>query len=104
MWIRSGETVPMSRSLGIFSAIPPTAGGGIARLALARAAEASINPTLIWLAAGLTQSLVEDPKARISVQSQIAVLNTVADALDDELLGFHLAERFDLREIGLFIT
>jgi hypothetical protein len=71
-------------------------------LALARAARAGIDPAPIARAAGLAPELIEDRKARISVQSQIAVLNLVADRLHDDLLGFHLAERFDLREIGLF--
>jgi AraC-like DNA-binding protein len=91
----------MPRSLGIFSTTSPTASGGIARLALDRATEAGIDPVLITLAAGFTADLIEDPKARISVESQIAVLNLAADVLHDDLLGFHLGERFDLREIGL---
>ena len=91
----------MQLSLEMLSATPPTAGGGIARLALTRAAGAGIDPAPIALAAGLTLDRVENPKARISVPSQIAVLNLVADALHDEVLGFHLAEHFDLREIGL---
>jgi hypothetical protein len=56
----------MPQSLGILSAALPTAGGGIARLALAHAARAGIDPVLIALAAGLTPELIKD--ARISVQ------------------------------------
>jgi AraC-like DNA-binding protein len=73
----------------------------VARLALACAAEAGIDSELIARQAGLTPDLVENAKARISVQSQISVLNQVADALNTDLLGFHLAERFELREAGL---
>jgi AraC-like DNA-binding protein len=70
-------------------------------LALARAARAGIAPVPIALAGGLAPELVEDDKARISVRSQITVLNLVAEGLQDDLRGFHLAEQFDLREIGL---
>jgi hypothetical protein len=52
--------------------------------------------------AGLTRQQVEDPASRIRVHDQIRFLSLVADALDDDLLGFHLAHAPDLREIGLF--
>jgi AraC-like DNA-binding protein len=90
----------VQRLFEMLSTMPPTAGGGIARLALARAAEAGVDLALIALKAGLTPDLIEDRNARISVQSQIEVLNLVADSLRDDMLGFHLAKRFDLREIG----
>lgn len=82
--------------------IPPTAGGGIARLAMARAVAAGIDPAPALHAAGLTAKEIEDPGTRLSVQSQVTLLNLLADALHDDMLGFHLAERFELREIGLF--
>jgi AraC-like DNA-binding protein len=81
--------------------MPPTAGGGIARLAMARATAAGVEPEPLLRAADLSPTEVEDRDARLSVQSQVTLLNLVADALPDEALGFHLGERFELREIGL---
>lgn len=51
--------------------------------------------------AGLTELQIEDRRARLKVQDQIRFLNLAADALRDEFLGFHLAQDFDLREVGL---
>jgi hypothetical protein len=51
--------------------------------------------------AGLTIQQIDDDSARIAVRSQIRLIELVADAMQDELLGFHLACDFDLREIGL---
>jgi AraC-like DNA-binding protein len=81
--------------------MPPTASGGIARLAVARAIAAGIDPEPLVQKAGLTLALLEDRDARIGARNQITLLNLVASAVGDELLGFHLAEHFDLREIGL---
>src|SRR5215469_16697821 len=50
---------------------------------------------------GLSRTQIEDPHVRISVRSQILFLDLVAEALGDDLLGFHLAQNFDLRMIGL---
>ena len=41
------------------------------------------------------------PKQRIDARNQIAFLEIVADALNDPLLGFSLAEEFDCRDLGL---
>jgi hypothetical protein len=81
--------------------MPPTAGGGIARLAMARATAAGVDPEPLLHGAGLTLAQVEDRDTRIGVRHQILLLNQVADAVGDDRLGFHLAERFDRREIGL---
>jgi AraC-like DNA-binding protein len=52
--------------------------------------------------AGLTKQQVENVDARLDVQCQIRFLKLVASALQDEFLGFHLAEQLaDLRRIGL---
>jgi AraC-like DNA-binding protein len=83
------------------AAMPPTASGGIARLAVARAIAAGIDPEPLVQKAGLTFALLEDRDARIGARNQITLLNLVASAVGDDLLGFHLAEDFDLREIGL---
>jgi AraC-like DNA-binding protein len=51
--------------------------------------------------AGLTNQRLEDRSARLPVQNQIQFLNLAANALQDEFLGFHLAQLPDLRELGL---
>jgi AraC-like DNA-binding protein len=51
--------------------------------------------------AGLTQEEIKDRNARIGVINQIKFVGLVATALGDELLGFHLVDNFDPREIGL---
>jgi AraC-like DNA-binding protein len=51
---------------------------------------------------GLTREQVKDPASRIRVHDQIRFLGLVADALNDDLLGYQLAKTTDLREIGLF--
>jgi AraC-like DNA-binding protein len=79
----------------------PTSVGIVARLALARATAAGLDPGPLLRTSGLTSSEIHDRQARLDARRQIAFLNLVADALPDELLGFHLAEAFDLREGGL---
>jgi AraC-like DNA-binding protein len=79
----------------------PTAIGGIARLANARLRAAGINPEPLLEKAGLSVEQIEDRSARLSVQRQIRFLDLAAGAVQDELLGFHLAKTCDLRELGL---
>ena len=79
----------------------PTAGGGIARLAYARARRAGIELKPLLMKAGLTDQRIKDRGSRIPVQQQIQFLNLAAKALDDEFLGFHLSQLADLRELGL---
>ena len=82
-------------------AMVPSATGGIARLAYARAKEAGIALSPLLSQSGLTIAQIEDRHLRLKVKGQITFLGLVADALPDDLLGFHLAHDFDLREIGL---
>src|SRR5262249_16719306 len=79
----------------------PTSIGTITRLAYARAKAAGIELESLLKKAGLTKQQIEDIGARLSVQRQISFLNLVASALQDESLGFHLAQKPDLRELGL---
>jgi AraC-like DNA-binding protein len=51
--------------------------------------------------AGLTADDVDDASRWIEVSAQVKFLKIAADALQDDLLGFHLSQGFDLREIGL---
>ena len=79
----------------------PSATGGIARLVAARLNAAKIPSQPLLAKAGMTTAQVEDPVARIAVQGQIKLLELAAEALGDDLLGFHLARDCELREIGL---
>lgn len=79
----------------------PSAVGVIARLAYARAKSAGVDTEPLLKKAGITRQHIEDPDVRLNVRDQIIFLNLAADALKDDLLGLHLAESFDLREIGL---
>ena len=45
--------------------------------------------------------MIAEPEQRLSVQSQITLLNEAAIALKDDRIGFTLARDFDPREIGL---
>ena len=79
----------------------PTAGGGISRLAYARARRAGLELRPLLKKAGLTDQRIKDRGSRLPVEHQIQFLNLTANALHDEWLGFHLAQLCDLRELGL---
>jgi AraC-like DNA-binding protein len=79
----------------------PTASGIISRLAYARAREAGIELEPLVKKSGATDRQITDDNTRIAVRRQIRFLNLAADALHDELLGFHLAQSRDIREFGL---
>ncbi len=79
----------------------PTATGHMSRIACARARRAGVELKPLLKKAGVTSQQINDRDARLTVQHQIQFLNLVADALGDELLGFHLAQTPDLRELGL---
>src|SRR5215470_2372266 len=51
--------------------------------------------------AGLTPEAIADPEERLTVRSQIALLDEAAIALKDDCIGFTLARDHDPREIGL---
>ena len=79
----------------------PVASGGMSRLACKHARAAGIDLEVQLQKAGLTRAQIENPRAPIKVRDQIKFLNFVASAMDDDFLGFHLAQECDLREIGL---
>ena len=83
-----------------FGPLPSTA-GLLTRLACAHAKAAGVELEPLLHAAGLTGSQIDDRNARLDVQKQVRFLNLVAEALQDEFLGFRLAQDVDLREIGL---
>jgi AraC-like DNA-binding protein len=79
----------------------PTATGQMARHAYARARKAKIELAPLLKEAGLTHPQIEDQDSRIRVRAQIKFLSAVANALQDPLLGFHIAQSAELRELGL---
>ena len=79
----------------------PVASGGISRLAYKRAQAAGVELEAQLDKVGLTRAQIANPRAPIKVRDQIKFLNLVASAVDDEFLGFHLAQECYLREIGL---
>lgn len=87
-------------AIGHADRLPSTA-GGMTRLAYARAKAAGIALDPLLKQAGLIHHQIEDPRSAIKVHEQIKFLNLVAAALEDDLLGFHLAQTADLRQLGL---
>jgi AraC-like DNA-binding protein len=79
----------------------PMAGGGLSRLAVARLESAGVPVAPLLKRVGLTPELIADPEERLSVQSQIRLLDEAAIALKDDYLGFTLARDHDPRAIGL---
>ena len=79
----------------------PRATGGIARMACARLGEMGKDPAPLLAKAGMTAEEARNPAIRLEVRTQIRLLELAAGELQDDLLGFHLARSFDLREIGL---
>src|SRR5262245_53292842 len=79
----------------------PMAQGGLGRLAVGRVKAAGVPVEPLLRRAGLTPELIADPEKRLSVRSQIRLLDEAAIALKDDFLGFTLSRDFDPREIGL---
>jgi len=73
----------------------------ISRLAYIRGQQIDIDVETLLDRSGLTRGDVTNQDARISVSKQIKFVELVAEAIDDDNFGFHLAQGFDLREIGL---
>ena len=79
----------------------PTAQGGLSRLAIARLKSAGVPVAPLLKRVGLTPEVIADPEERLSVRSQITLLDEAAIALQDDCLGFTLAREFDPRALGL---
>ena len=94
--------VPVRDSNGKALDTFPSAMGIVTRLACSRARQEGSDVDSLLRKTNLTAQQIEDPHARLSVESQIKFLNLTATTLDDESLGFHLAQKFDLRMGGLF--
>src|SRR5262245_31972048 len=72
-------------------ALIPTAQGGLSRLAVARLKSAGVPVEPLLRRVGLTPEAIADPEERLSVRSQVALLDEAAIALKDDRLGFTLA-------------
>src|SRR6516164_6613460 len=79
----------------------PTASGGLSRLAIARLKSAGVPVAPLLRRVGLTPEVIADPEERLSVRSQITLLDEAAIALKDDCLGFTMARDFDPRELEL---
>jgi AraC-like DNA-binding protein len=76
---------------------------GIAtRIAYAHGKAAGVTMGPLLELANLSRRQIEDPDVPIPVSDQVTFLNLVAIAVDDDLLGVHLAKRCELRRMGLF--
>src|SRR5262245_2528841 len=76
--------------------------GIITRLACGRAKQEGVDVNALLRKADLTHQHIDDPRARLAVKAQVKFLELTANALNDDCLGFHLAQKFDLRIAGLF--
>ena len=81
--------------------MPSSATGALARLAVARAAASGVEVQLLLCRAGLSERQIKNPHARIGAANQAELVGLLAEALGDNLFGFHLGQSFDLGEIGL---
>jgi AraC-like DNA-binding protein len=79
----------------------PSATGAIARLACERLRQHGNDVTAVLAEVGARADQVDDDTIRLEVPKQIRILELASKELHDDLLGFHLARDFDLREIGL---
>jgi len=79
----------------------PKAEGTLSRLACERARAAGVDVAPLMVKAGVTRRQVEEDDVWLAAQGQVKLLELIADALQDDLLGFHLACDMDPREIGL---
>jgi AraC-like DNA-binding protein len=80
----------------------PRTAGAMARLAYGHAKSSGVHLGPLLKQAGLTRHELLDRDAPLNVRDQIEFLALVAQALGDDLLGFHLARHCDLREGGLY--
>jgi AraC-like DNA-binding protein len=79
----------------------PSATGVIARTAYARLQAAGLPAEQMLQQAGLKLQQINDPQCRVGASAQIKLLQMAAEAMNDDLFGFHLSRLLDLRETGL---
>lgn len=97
--VGNGGSMPQSGLKQISSL--RSCGGLLSRLAYARARQECIDVEPLLRKAGLTVEAIENKDAPLGVRNQIKFVELVANAVHDNLLGFHLAYTCDPREIGL---
>ena len=91
-----GERVPSTTSR-----VPRTV-GVLARLAYDHATRQGLRLDPLLKQAGLARQLIRDRAAPLMVRGQMAFVNLVSRALGDDLLGFHLAQHYDPRQLGWY--
>lgn len=79
----------------------PTAAGGMTRLAYEEAKRVGADVNALLKQAGLTSQQIADDRLRIAAKDQIKFLDLVASAIQDDCLGIRLAQKAELRSIGL---
>ncbi len=79
----------------------PTASGGIARAAYARATQEHVAVGPLLRCAKLSLHQAKNPNLRVPVRDQISFLNLVAEKLGDEFLGIRIGQTVELRKLGL---
>jgi AraC-like DNA-binding protein len=80
----------------------PRAAGILARLAYERATKEGVHLEPLLKRARITRQQIRDRGAPLIVSRQMELVNLVAAALGDDLLGFHLARHYDLRQTGWY--
>jgi AraC-like DNA-binding protein len=100
--VRRGAQVVVEQSATIVRTLVaiPTAAGLAARLASAELERHNIDPARLLARSGLSAAAIVR-RDRINVVSQIAFLELVSREVGDDFLGFSLAEKVDLRELGM---
>ena len=93
-----GSRAP-ARARGV--AALPMANAVLSRLVARRLRAAGLDLKSILTRVGITQRQIDDPDERLPASSQVAFLGAAATALDDDLLGFRLAQGVDCRGLGL---
>jgi AraC-like DNA-binding protein len=79
----------------------PRASGALVRLAARRLLESGVvDPEPLLKDAGLNLAVLTRPDLHISSRSQMLFLELAAEAIGDDLLGFHIARDDDVRELG----
>jgi AraC-like DNA-binding protein len=79
----------------------PTCIGFLSRPAYERGRQKEIEVGTLLKQSGLSARTITNENIQIDVQNQIKFVELVAKATGDKLFGFHLAQAYDPREIGL---
>jgi AraC-like DNA-binding protein len=80
----------------------PRTAGFMTRLAYDYALKTGLPASALARRAGLAPRAIQDADIRLDARDQIAFLDGVSVAADDDSFGFHLAQDADLRATGLF--